>query len=41
MKLKDVPVVIGGGKWTETPSRVPNYGMQIVQIMGGKVSPAP
>lgn len=37
--LKDVPVVIGNGKFTMDKNRVPRFGAVILQIRDGKVMP--
>jgi branched-chain amino acid transport system substrate-binding protein len=39
--LKDVPVVDGNGRWSQTPSRVPEYGIVVATIQGGKIVAAP
>ena len=39
MKLKDVDVVMGSGKWTQKPDRIPEYGPAVMVIRGGKPVP--
>jgi branched-chain amino acid transport system substrate-binding protein len=39
--VKDVPVVVGGGKFSLDAKRVPHFGAVILQIRDGKVAPAP
>lgn len=40
-KTKDVPVVVGGGKYSYDDQRVPTYGMNVLQVKGGKFVIAP
>ena len=40
MKLHDVPVVVGAGKWNHS-DRKPSYGVAMVLIKDGKFVPAP
>jgi len=40
-KTKDVPVVVGSGKYTLDEQRVPSYGMNVLQVKGGQFVLAP
>lgn len=40
-KTKDFPVIVGQGKYTLDEQRVPKYGMNILQVKGGKFVLAP
>lgn len=40
-KTKDVPVVVGSGKYSYDAQRVPTYGMSILQVKGGQFVLAP
>ena len=40
-KLRDVPVVLGSGKWNLDAQRVPQYGLQVMISRDGKYVPAP
>jgi branched-chain amino acid transport system substrate-binding protein len=40
-KMKDVPVIMGGGKWSVDANRVPQYEVPILAIKGGKFITAP
>ena len=35
----DIPVILGGGIWNMDADRVPNYGIQVQMIRGGKILP--
>ena len=37
---KGVSVVIGGGTWNQTATRVPEYGIGVFMIKDGKITPA-
>ncbi len=41
MTLKNIPVAMGNGHWNENPSRVPDYGIVVAMIQGGKIVAAP
>lgn len=40
-KTKDVPVVVGSGKYSLDEQRVPTYGMNVLQVKGGQFVIAP
>lgn len=40
-KTKDVPVVVGTGKYSLDEQRVPSYGMNVLQVKGGQFVLAP
>ena len=40
MKMRDADVVLGGGKWTEKPDRIPDYGPAVMVIRNNKPVPA-
>ena len=40
MKLRDADVVLGGGKWSQRPDRIPDYGPAVMVIRNGRASPA-
>ena len=40
-KTKDVPVVVGSGKYSFDEQRVPTYGMNVLQVKGGQFVMAP
>lgn len=40
MKFKDADVVLGGGKWTQQPDRIPDYGPAVMVIRNNKPVPA-
>lgn len=40
-KTKDVPVVVGSGKYSYDEQRVPTYGMNVLQVKGGQFVIAP
>ncbi len=40
MKLRDADVVLGNGKWTQMPNRIPEYGPAVMVIRNGKPIPA-
>ena len=40
MKLRDADVVLGGGKWTQKPDRIPDYGPAVMVIRNSKPVPA-
>lgn len=40
-KTKDIPVVVGNGKYTLNAQRVPDYGMNVLQVKNGHFTLAP
>ena len=40
MKMKDADVVIGNGKWSQNPDRIPDYGPAVMVVRNGKPVPA-
>jgi branched-chain amino acid transport system substrate-binding protein len=40
MKMKDADVVMGSGKWTQKPDRIPEYGPVVMAVRNGKPVPA-
>ena len=40
MKLRDADVVLGGGKWSQKPDRIPDYGPAVMVIRNNKPVPA-